>query len=155
MRTVRAIVARAGWATIWYGATEDDERLKQLEVQIQALQKQVDTLQATVQTLQNHLSSPSAMAARALDPFVNVVPGVMNGLAGPHVIFSDANFHIRSGSGTTEDNTGLGNLVIGYDEDVDAGGYNHSRWTTHWFPQLNCRPPASVHEEWRFSSGER
>ena len=76
MRTVRAIVARAGWATIWYGATEDDERLKQLEVQIQALQKQVDTLQATVQTLQNHLSSPSAMAARALASLIHRRAGI-------------------------------------------------------------------------------
>jgi hypothetical protein len=39
---------------------------------------------------------------------------------GPNIIFSGANIHIVSGSGSTADNgnpTGLGNLIIGYDED--------------------------------------
>jgi hypothetical protein len=116
MMIVRAIVTRAGWATIWYGS-EDDKRLEQLAAQVQALQQQVNTLQTMVQTAQSQTSSPSAMAATVLDPFVSVEPGGLNGLAGPHVIFSGANFHIRSGSGKTDDNTGLGNLVIGYDED--------------------------------------
>jgi len=38
---------------------------------------------------------------------------------GPNIIFSGANIHIDSASGSTDDNgnrTGLGNLIIGYDE---------------------------------------
>ena len=40
-------------------------------------------------------------------------------MIGPHVIFTGANFHFRSGSGTTDDNgalTGWGNVVVGYNE---------------------------------------
>lgn len=122
MKIVRAIVTRAGWAAIWYGSAveEDDKQLKQLKAQVQALQQQVDALQTTVQTLQSQLPSPSAMAASVLDPFVSVETGTLNGLTGPHVIFTGANFHIRSGSGSTEDTTGLGNLVIGCNEDVST-----------------------------------
>jgi hypothetical protein len=39
---------------------------------------------------------------------------------GPHITFKGANIHIESGSGATDDHgnpTGLGNLIIGYDED--------------------------------------
>ena len=41
-------------------------------------------------------------------------------MIGPNIVFSRANIHIVSGSGRTDDNgnaTGLGNLIIGYDED--------------------------------------
>ena len=58
-----------------------------------------------------------ANPALALGPYVAVDPNPENGLAGPHVIFYGANVHIESGSGQTVDTTGLGNLVIGYDED--------------------------------------
>lgn len=52
--------------------------------------------------------------------YMSVQTGEINGLAGPHVVFSDANVHIRSGSGSTNDGgvpTGLGNLIVGYNED--------------------------------------
>jgi trimeric autotransporter adhesin len=55
-----------------------------------------------------------------LVPFVSVDPNPEIGVAGPHIIFSGANIHIVSGSGATNDHgnpTGLGNLIIGYDED--------------------------------------
>jgi len=84
-----------------------------------------------VQTLQSQLPSPSAMAASVLDPFVSVEPGTLNGLTGPHVIFAGANFHIRSGSGSTEDHTGLGNLLIGYDEDFDEPTIDANRTGSH------------------------
>jgi hypothetical protein len=46
---------------------------------------------------------------------------------GPNIVFSGANIHILSGSGSTFDNfnnnpTGLGNLIIGYDEDPAVRG---------------------------------
>jgi hypothetical protein len=53
--------------------------------------------------------------------YMSVDNSTINGLAGPHVIFSGANVHIESGAGATNDNgslTGLGNLVIGYNEMV-------------------------------------
>ncbi len=49
--------------------------------------------------------------------FVTIETGPINGLAGPHMIITGANIHIRDGSGTTAGpNSGLGNLVVGYNE---------------------------------------
>ena len=43
----------------------------------------------------------------------------MNNVSGPNVVFSGVNVHVVSGSGATDDHgtpTGLGNLIVGYDE---------------------------------------
>jgi hypothetical protein len=60
-------------------------------------------------------------AVYALDPFVSVNPngtGPDKGVNGPNIYITGANLHIVSGSGITQpaDQTGLGNLIIGYDE---------------------------------------
>jgi hypothetical protein len=58
-------------------------------------------------------------ALTALAKYVTVDPNPINGVKGPHVIFSGVNLHIRSGSGSTGDNgtpLGLGNLIVGYNE---------------------------------------
>jgi hypothetical protein len=49
---------------------------------------------------------------------VKIDPGVVNGVKGPHVIFSGVNLHVESGSGTTVEAapSGLGNLIAGYNE---------------------------------------
>jgi hypothetical protein len=50
---------------------------------------------------------------------VKVEPNMLNGVIGPHVIFYGVNVHVQSGSNTTDDAgapTGLGNLIIGYNE---------------------------------------
>jgi hypothetical protein len=57
---------------------------------------------------------------------VSVDPNSEDGVNGPNIIFKGANIHIV-GSGTTNDNgnpTGLGNLIIGYDEDPTSVGGN-------------------------------
>lgn len=51
-----------------------------------------------------------------LAPYVAVATGEINGLAGPHVIFSGANVHVQSGSGDSFVKNGRGNFVIGYNE---------------------------------------
>ena len=54
-----------------------------------------------------------------LQPYISLDVNSINGVSGPHIIFSGANVHVRSGSGSTDDNntlTGLGNLIVGYDE---------------------------------------
>jgi len=54
-----------------------------------------------------------------LQPYISLDVNPINGVNGPHIIFSGANVHVRSGSGSTDDNstlTGLGNLIVGYDE---------------------------------------
>jgi hypothetical protein len=100
-----------------------------LQDEVSALQKantgqqnQISNLQASNTTLQNQLAN--AKNVLALDPFVSVDPNPEIGVAGPHITFTGANIHIVSGSGRTDDNifnggllTGLGNLIIGYDEE--------------------------------------
>lgn len=77
----------------------------------------ITTLQGQVASLQTALAAVQNNHALALGPFVSVDANAENGVAGPNVVISGANVHIESGSGTTADSTGLGNLVIGYDED--------------------------------------
>jgi hypothetical protein len=93
-------------------------QVNKLQTSNTGLQNQVNSLQASNTTLQNQLAN--AKNVLALDPFVRVDPNPEIGVRGPNIIFSGANIHIVSGSGSTDDNgnrTGLGNLIIGYDED--------------------------------------
>jgi len=101
--------------------------------QLAALQAQITALKNRVTALENQLTA--AQSVLALAPFVSVDPNSENGVTGPNIRFTGANIHILSGSGATDDNlsnggslTGLGNLIIGYDENVkplalgDRGG---------------------------------
>jgi hypothetical protein len=85
--------------------------------QIAALQAQITALRNQVNTLQTQLAAVQSNNALKLGPFVGVVSGLVDGVNGPHIYFTGANIHIVSGSTTTQDSvTGLGNLIIGYDE---------------------------------------
>ncbi|PYV84923.1 MAG: hypothetical protein DMG05_23710, partial [Acidobacteria bacterium] len=86
---------------------------------INSLLSQLATAQTNITTIQN---SP----AQALNECVSVSHDTLNGLIGPHVLFTGCNVHVRSGSGRTEDEIftvgqprGLGNLIVGYNEVVD------------------------------------
>jgi len=92
---------------------------------------------------------------------VSVEDGTINGLIGPHFIFTGANVHIRSGSGSTDDFTfvpetfdesavllGLGNLVVGYNEDgvlfglpvtdrTGSGSHNLIMGVKHKYPSFS------------------
>lgn len=95
-----------------------------LPVQVAALQKQVTSLQATVTALQATVAANNSVATHpvyGLDAFVSINPngtGPDMGVNGPNIYFRGANIHIVSGSGQTYDSSGLGNLIIGYDETV-------------------------------------
>ena len=95
-----------------------------LKGQVAALQEQVNSLQSSNTALQKQLATVQSNHALLLGPFVNVDPNPEIGVIGPNIIFSGANIHIISGSGATNDNnspTGLGNLIIGYDEAPNFG----------------------------------
>ena len=111
-----------------------EAKVESLQATVSALESQIDTLQASNTTLQNEIKSQKSSNATLqsqlaavqsnhallLGPFVNVDPNPEIGVVGPNITFSGANIHIVSGSGMTNDNlapTGLGNLIIGYDED--------------------------------------
>jgi hypothetical protein len=69
--------------------------------------------------------------------FVRVETKVMEGLTGPHWIIEGANVHVRSGAGDTSDRclasapdypnckslTGLGNLIVGYNERINVRSF--------------------------------
>ncbi|HEU4684294.1 MAG TPA: hypothetical protein VFS39_07315 [Nitrospira sp.] len=103
-----------------------------------ALQSALNTSQATTAALQARVAAlesngaggatgPSALADLA--KYVKIDPNTLNGLRGPHIIFTGVNVHVRSGSGSTDDAqtatgqpVGLGNLIVGYNEPNPAGG---------------------------------
>jgi hypothetical protein len=79
-----------------------------------------------VQALQTQLATVQSNHALLLGPFVNVDPNPEIGVIGPNIVFSGANIHIVSGSNATDDHgnsTGLGNLIIGYDEAPEEDGF--------------------------------
>jgi hypothetical protein len=92
------------------------ERVAELEAQVEALTAALQDAQEILQ-------------------YVRVETEEMRGVTGPHLIIEGANFHLRSGSGTTRDAcdpgdpgwpnceslTGLGNLIIGYNEQTGVG----------------------------------
>jgi hypothetical protein len=90
-----------------------------LEEKVASLQATVSALQAQISSLQSHLAAIESNPALALGPFVSIDPNSENEVVGPNITFKGANIHIVSGSGFTDDNdnpTGLGNLIVGYDE---------------------------------------
>jgi hypothetical protein len=71
--------------------------------------------------LQGHIDTLSPLLKLApLASVVSVNTGTIDDLAGPHVIFSGANVHIRSGSGDSLVPNGKGNLIVGYNESSGA-----------------------------------
>src|SRR5258706_8467632 len=97
-----------------------DKKIEALEAKVESLQATVSALESQIDTLQGRLSAVQSNPALALGPFVSVDPNPEIGVIGPNIIFSGANIHIVSGSGSTNDNgnpTGLGNLIICYDQD--------------------------------------
>jgi hypothetical protein len=113
--------------------TEQQNEINSLQTSNAKLQTQVSSLQTSNTTLQHQLAN--AKNVLALDPFVRVDPNPEIGVIGPNIIFSGANIHIVSGSGRTDDTgihgtpTGLGNLIIGYNEDpgtyVDSSPFDN------------------------------
>jgi hypothetical protein len=86
---------------------------------VSALDTRIKALETTI----GQTTSTQLQLLAALQSYVSVVPSSLNGLAGPHVIFTGVNVHIESGSGSTDDGgtlTGLGNLVVGYNETPPA-----------------------------------
>ena len=99
-----------------------EARLSALETQVATLQRDLAAAQATIATLQSSLSQVQANPALDLGPYVSVESGAINDLAGPNILITGANLHLRSGSGSTMTKNGLGNLVIGYNAAPELGG---------------------------------
>jgi hypothetical protein len=71
--------------------------------------------------LQGHIDTLAPLLKLApLASVVSVHTGTIDDLVGPHVIFSGANVHIRSGAGDSLVANGKGNLIVGYNESSGA-----------------------------------
>ncbi|MDH3997742.1 MAG: hypothetical protein OET90_02780 [Desulfuromonadales bacterium] len=111
-------------------------RVDTLETENQAQQTQIDDLLTRVATLEADVAPIKTSSVFDLAPYVSVDTNTLNGVVGPHVIFTGANVHVQSGSGFTYDAdynggqpfTGLGNLILGYNE---YGGRIYDRNGAH------------------------
>ena len=74
--------------------------------------------------------------------YVTVNPNPISGLAGPHIIFTGANLHIRNGQGGTYfSSTGVGNLIVGYNSivvgtETRLGSHNVVIGDAHSYPSM-------------------
>jgi hypothetical protein len=128
-----------------------------LQSQVASLQATVSSLQSAVSTLQGQLGTINANPVLQLGPYLTLLPaagGPYNGVSGPIVQFHNINLQIVDGSGATDDNTtgllgpntsgtltGLGNLIIGYDEQNPVafgrgGSHNLVVGAWHGFPSV-------------------
>lgn len=108
---------------ISYGQSLEN-RVSKLEAKILAQQKQLEEAYNTISNLQAELNSLNADLAtfRKLKEYVRLVPGTIEGVRGPNLIFEGANVHIRNKRSSTTMVDGLGNLIIGYNEIGDEAG---------------------------------
>jgi hypothetical protein len=101
------------------------------EEELEALLDALETAQAAIASLENRVDSLETALGEVqdsnvlkLDEYLKVETATLNGLAGPHVIVTGANLHVRSGAGPSTDPSGSlvpavngrGNLIIGYNE---------------------------------------
>jgi hypothetical protein len=139
---VTSIVLLAGTAT----AGAATLTLKGLAKTVAALQKKVDgqaakiTLQEkTIASLTNDLASAkqtiaaldtsvqghtttlaNAAPVLAIAPYISLSSLALDGVAGPNIVISGANLHVRSGAGSSYTANGLGNLIVGYNEPPES-----------------------------------
>ena len=126
------------------------QRVARLENEVATLTQQLNTEQQTIQFLGTELGSQNAQHAIELGNYVTVTDNAIDGLNGPNIIFSGANLHVRSGSGSTTDTTGLGNVIVGYDEDENTASVDSARTGSH---NLVGGAWTSVHRQRRTVSG--
>ena len=74
--------------------------------------------------------------------YVTIDSNTINGLAGPHIIFTGANLHIRNGQGGTYFGAnGVGNLIVGYNSivvgtETRSGSHNVVIGDAHSYPSI-------------------
>jgi len=107
---------------------------------VQSLKTDLTEVQNTVATLQTDLAAVKSRETgltkgqrnlldsfSTLAPFISVKKNTINGMKGPHVLFTGANIHIRNSARSRADGkslTGLGNLVVGFNEEPTSPNYN-------------------------------
>ena len=97
-------------------------------------------LQAGIDAVSTGATGPPVLTQLA--NYVTINPNTINGLAGPHIIFTGANLHIRNGQGGTYFGaTGVGNLIVGYNSivvgtETRGGSHNVVIGDAHSYPSI-------------------
>ena len=97
-------------------------------------------LQAAIDAASGGTPVPAVLTELA--NYVTINPNTINGLAGPHIIFTGANLHIRNGQGGTYFGaTGVGNLIVGYNSivvgtETRSGSHNVVIGDAHSYPSI-------------------
>jgi hypothetical protein len=102
------------------------------------------TLQSHIDGIQLTGGSGGSVPQQLLDlaPYLSVQAGTINGVAGPNVILTGVNLHIRNGQPVHYDHTptfptasyfanGLGNLIVGYNDDEGLSDIRSVRGGSH------------------------
>jgi len=87
--------------------------------QLNVARIQLSALDARLKLVENGGGGSAIQGLTELAKYVRVDQGVLNGVKGPHVVFTGVNLHLRSGGNATNDGgalSGLGNLIVGYNE---------------------------------------
>jgi hypothetical protein len=89
------------------------------QTQLASLQAAVTSLQAQVVTLRSQINVLQASPANRLGPYLSVDtnPNPGKHMKGPTITFSGVNINIVNGLNQTRTANGLGNLIIGYNEE--------------------------------------
>ena len=124
--TVQASIGALEATTVGLQAQVDNLTVANTKL-TEANMKLTAALEASKADISTMKVSVAALDTKAAD----IIPGlgkylkvdttnVLNGVIGPHILFSGVNVHVRNGSGATDNNNapyqGLGNLVVGYNE---------------------------------------
>ena len=124
--TARASEVNSNFQVLADAVTSLENSVSAVQLQITILQAGLSETEEELVALQDSVSGIQSSSAMALNPYLSVEADEINGLSGPHVILSGVNLHLQSGSGVTDDGDddstgfvplGLGNLVVGYNED--------------------------------------
>jgi hypothetical protein len=107
--------------------TKLTEANMKLTAALEAAKADISTMKVSVEAL----DTKAADIIPGLGKYLKVdTTNVLNGVIGPHILFSGVNVHVRNGSGATDNNNapyqGLGNLVVGYNEFLAGASRNGS-----------------------------
>jgi hypothetical protein len=97
-------------------------------------------LQSSIDAIPGGGTVPAVLTELA--NYITINPNAMNGLAGPHIIFTGANLHVRNGQGGTYFNsTGVGNIIVGYNSivlgtETRLGSHNIVIGDAHSYPSM-------------------
>jgi hypothetical protein len=133
--------------SVWTGgpARADNVKGPSVAQQIAALQARVTALEGTVSSLQTTVSAQDSQIGSlqaAVTDLQNVQFDHQHKLQyvtveGTDMMITGANLHVRNGLGTTETPNGVGNLIVGYNENpngaIRTGSHNVVVGPRHWY----------------------